>query len=751
MARLRSFERRLQPIRVTTFLFCLILAFPVAGWSRVEEEGGPGDDPAAFPSLLVTGAVGERVLEISAGPGSHLDGPELELRNYVDIRYGDLRLQADVVFLQRETKDCRAEGDVVIQTPNMRITADSAEFNLKTGLGIFYNAQVRAEPSVLFSAEEVERIGEDRFLIRKGEFTTCTQPTPYWSFRVGRGLIHLDRYAHLHNLTLRVNGVPTLYSPYLLWPIKEDRATGLLIPEIGYSENRGSVISNAFYWAMRRNMDATFFLDFFGKDKIGAGLEYRFVPNSAGAGRFAGYFQEEQDTGESRWFAGFREVQKFGRNLRFLADTNFVSDGNYYQDFERDLRIGTNPSALSTLNLAWSRGLHSLNIIGQRREQFFTTGTLDQIVLPEVELRGSRRSLGGSPLLLSFVTSVDHFRKETSSYTANYERVDVAPTLSAPLRLAPWFRMEPSLQLRDTFYTQSLPGGTLVDETLNRRFYLARLDLIGPTWVKVFSRPPGRPASSLRHTIEPRVIYRYSRLSDNADSVIPFDEVDQLSTERNQVSFGFTMRLFANMRDPGPESLGAASSVREVASMTLSQDYSFDNPLSVSATLGDDSSLSPVRLLFRFNPSPLSSIHLNTTYDILFDNLSSTSISTQLRKPGIGSIDFSWFQQRIFEVGTKKVDTKTEQVRLLGEGAFFRGKVILGAQTSFDLERSELLQRRFRIGYNTQCCGFQVEYLDRGFLGSGGKEFRFMVDLKGVGTVVDFHTGTAASEQTILY
>ena len=139
MARLRTFERRLQPIRVTIFLFCLILAFPVAGWSRVEEEEeGPGDDPAASPSLQITGAVGERVLEISAGPGSHLDGPELELRNYVDIRYGDLRLQADVVFLQRETKDCRAEGDVVIQTPNMRITADSAEFNLKTGLGIFY-------------------------------------------------------------------------------------------------------------------------------------------------------------------------------------------------------------------------------------------------------------------------------------------------------------------------------------------------------------------------------------------------------------------------------------------------------------------------------------------------------------------------------------------------------------------------------------------------------------------------------------
>ncbi len=95
--------------------------------------------------------------------------------------------------------------------------------------------------------------------------------------------------------------------------------------------------------------------------------------------------------------------------------------------------------------------------------------------------------------------------------------------------------------------------------------------------------------------------------------------------------------------------------------------------------------------------------------------------------------------------------TKTEQIRFLGEGTFFRGRVVFGAQTSYDIERREVQQRRFRIGYNTQCCGFQLEVLDRGFLGAEGEEYRFMVNLKGVGTVVDFHTGTASSTQTILY
>ncbi len=71
------------------------------------------------------------------------------------------------------------------------------------------------------------------------------EPDRYWSFRIGRGTVELDGYAHLRNLSFRVGRMPILYTPYLLWPVKKDRASGFLMPQVGYSARRGAVIKCA--------------------------------------------------------------------------------------------------------------------------------------------------------------------------------------------------------------------------------------------------------------------------------------------------------------------------------------------------------------------------------------------------------------------------------------------------------------------------------------------------------------------------
>ncbi|MCH8960211.1 MAG: hypothetical protein IH820_02460, partial [Bacteroidetes bacterium] len=120
-------------------------------------------------------------------------------------------------------------------------------------LGSFYLSQVRCgqdEDSPCIDAGK----GKARKLGLK-KFTTCTQPTPYWSFRFKKGHIHVDKYAHLINVSFRASKVPLFYSPYVVWPIKGDRATGFLLAEIGSSGTRGTVVNTAFFWVLRRNMD----------------------------------------------------------------------------------------------------------------------------------------------------------------------------------------------------------------------------------------------------------------------------------------------------------------------------------------------------------------------------------------------------------------------------------------------------------------------------------------------------------------
>ena len=45
----------------------------------------------------------------------------------------------------------------------------------------------------------------------------------------------------MKDVAFRAGSVPLLYTPYLIWPTKEDRASGFLVPGLGYSNQTGRV------------------------------------------------------------------------------------------------------------------------------------------------------------------------------------------------------------------------------------------------------------------------------------------------------------------------------------------------------------------------------------------------------------------------------------------------------------------------------------------------------------------------------
>ena len=198
-------------------------------------------------------------------------------------------------------------------TPTARISADSVVFNTKTRLGTFNNAHRASrssasaaqrnrsmfgtlEPDVYFYGETIEKIGADKYRITKGGFTTCVQPTPRWEIVSGSATINLDDYVILRNAVVRVKDVPVFYLPMLYYPIQEDdRATGFLLPMYGSSLATGSSISNAFFWAINRSQDATFFHDWMFSRGNGLGTEYRYMLGPQAQGDFRDYWLDEKE------------------------------------------------------------------------------------------------------------------------------------------------------------------------------------------------------------------------------------------------------------------------------------------------------------------------------------------------------------------------------------------------------------------------------------------------------------------------
>jgi len=117
--------------------------------------------------------------------------------------YGDVELPlpggqgkffADQIELFGDKNLLVATGNVVFANAEGRLAAEKAEFDLKTKTGTFYTASgtmplgaaadVRQfgnqQADVYFWGETIERLGDSKYKVTHGGFTTCVQPTPRW-------------------------------------------------------------------------------------------------------------------------------------------------------------------------------------------------------------------------------------------------------------------------------------------------------------------------------------------------------------------------------------------------------------------------------------------------------------------------------------------------------------------------------------------------------------------------------------------
>jgi len=270
---------------------------------------------------------------------------------------------------------------------------------------------------------------------------------------------------------------------------------------------------------------------------------------------------------------------------------------------------------------------------------------------------------------------------------------------------------------------------------------------------------------------------------DLPQQVIQFDEKDAVTGNQNSLQYSLVTRLFAKrpgvslrpeqpaeglsfpqLHTPPPEEgqeLAAPAQVAapekadlspvEIASFQVSQSYSLLTPLSrrrdCTTRLGlltcvetQNSNLSPVEAQLRFNPTLHTSVDLKAQYDILYKAIGRTSLSANFRSAQHGFVDLTYF----YNAGLDPLSTDSSQIGILGETSLMNRKLVLGFQGNYDVVQRNLQDQRYKVGYNTQCCGFTFEYLDRNYLGVSQQEFRLIVNLKGIGNVLDLNSGTAA-------
>jgi LPS-assembly protein len=616
-----------------------------------------------------------------------------------------------------------------------------------------------------FQGDWAERIN-DHYILYNGFLTNCKMPHPWWRLKGPKFNVVPGESARAYHSEFLLRKLPLFYTPFFYKSLeKVPRRSGFLMPNIGNSSLRGKMLGEGFFWAINRSYDATYKITDFtqrgfahhvelrGKptehsdfDAIFFGVQDRGLPQPTGPpikqGGFTAYMAGKADLGDGFYARGifnylssftFREAFSDSFNEAVFSEVNSVGfigkDWSTYtfdtvmerhQDFQSAEIVTTNPTTGQT-----------------------TTQTNAVIIrkLPELDLTSRDHQIWDSlPIWYSFDSSGGMLSRSQPYFQNNVlidrystdffsSRMDVAPRINTAFH---WkdFHIVPSFTLDETFYGESQTlyqdRYRVVSSDLLRSAREFRLDFIPPSFERIFNRKTFL-GDKLKHVIEPRVTYEYvSGIGRDFNNVIRYDELDLLSNT-NEAVFSLTNRLYAKR----------GNDVTEIFTWELSQARYFDPTfggaivpgqrnvvlsqieLTPFTFLNGPRNYSPIVSTFRATPKTGISFQWEADYDPLQHGLVDSSASVDWRNgPYFVSIghnevnrDPSLTCGLILITNPTSCSPNANQLRTsFGLGNQTRRGWNTAFVGIYDYDRSILQYAIIQVTYNTDCCGFSMQF-----------------------------------------
>src|SRR6476660_8463885 len=514
-------------------------------------------------------------------------GKVYTLRGDAEIQFADYDFRGDLVTYDSATGDVSAKGHISLDggPRDIHISGSEGTYNLHSQTGKFYDVRgstgarfkgrsvtLTSSSPISFAGKMVEQTGPEEYVLHHGSVTSCELPHPKWNFTAARIIMRVGSSAHVYNATFRLKGVPVFYLPYASPPVERlGRESGFLIPNFGTSNTKGTVVGDSFYWAINRSMDATLGGEYLSKRGWGLQENYRYPPCESSFLNLS-YFGvlDRGITTTSVDAAGktvSQTVKQGGEDVKLNAETTFAHDVRgvasidylssfifrlaFTENFSQAVDSEVKSAAFLTKNV---QGF-SFNGFVARYQNFQSKSNGDAITILHaqgVELSSVDRKFFGTPIYWSYDVDGGDLRRSQPGFVTPgvVGRLDVDPAVSLPLFFHGW-TFRPEVQLRNTIYSQQQSAVQSVSiahhELFNRRTIASSIELRPPALSKVFDGTiAGR---KIDHTIEPRIVYRYTNVVENFGSIIRFDFRDILSNT-NEVEFGLLQRLFARRERP---------------------------------------------------------------------------------------------------------------------------------------------------------------------------------------------------------
>lgn len=270
-------------------------------------------------------------------------------RGNVRITQPDRVLTADWMTFSPATSQALATGNVVVVAGEDVMKAAVLNFRLDNLEGLVFEGEIGGPGTkFLMKGDTIQKTAEAEYVFTDAEFTSCRCPDDDdrlpWRVDAKDAVLDIGGYGTAKNTTFNILGVPALWFPWMVYPLRTDRATGFLFPEWNAAARTGLDIAFPFFWAVHDQVGVIIKPSWLEDNgfMLSASAEYVFGAKSSGS-MFGAYLPDDEQVEENdpstpfdsdRWAFEWIHDHYLPNDWRAVVDWRVFSDNLFPFDFK---------------------------------------------------------------------------------------------------------------------------------------------------------------------------------------------------------------------------------------------------------------------------------------------------------------------------------------------------------------------------------------------------------------------------------
>ncbi len=642
----------------------------------------------------------------------------------VVISRGPEALYAQKASYNMKTGIAEVEGDVRMESGGDILTGEKGVFDFKNQTGKIINGSLFLKDNHFYvKGHLMERLDRDTYLVKDCHLTTCDGENPVWSITGSEVKVTVEGYGTVRHAAFRARNVPVLYVPYMLFPAKTKRQTGLLPPTVGHSSRNGADVEIPFFWAISDQTDATFYQRYMSKRGYMQGLEFRYASDEESKGTFLfDILSDDEDkdlndpddvalspysrTNQTRYWLRGRADQDLPYGLVTRLDADYVSDQDYLNEFEsggfgfesrpdlieesgRPVEEKRSPIRTSALRVSRDAEDYSLQALGSyyqlpgnpiRNETAEPLGGLFFSLLPV--------GIKGIPAFFTLESDYDYVWREDGQ---KGHRFSLSPEVRLPLDFGRYVKFEPSVRYTLNQQQFGFTQGDSDSQSLKAYEASARMST---SLDRIFDLD-FRGAKRLKHKIRPTLKYTFREFLDKDDQSPWFEPVAE-EGDANLVTLSIENFLDARLEDGNGN-----VSYRQWGKFTLSQGYNVEEKRLDHQSDRDREPFEPLNFEMTLSPFSALDFFAEAEWDHYDQEITFLDVSLELKVDRSGNRKDRFSLDYQYDADNKKSINLWFDVNLAyGLSA--------GSSLKRDLNLNESISNQYWVQYQRQCWGVKI-------------------------------------------